>query len=37
LEPRGESSLVSRRFFAITLSARAVSHAFDSRSLKAPF
>src|SRR5450759_1885927 len=34
LEPRGESSLVVRRFLAITFAARAVSHAFDSRGLK---
>src|SRR5450830_1871492 len=33
-EPRGESSLVVRRFLAITFAARAVSHAFDSRGLK---
>ena len=31
LEPRGESGLVVRRFLAITLSARVVSHAFDLR------
>ena len=31
LEPRGESSLVVRRFFTIAFAARAVSHAFDSR------
>lgn len=31
LEPRGESGLVSGRVAVITLVARAVSHAFDTR------
>ena len=31
LEPRGERSLVGRRLFAITFSARVVGHAFDTR------
>ena len=31
LEPRGESSLVVRRFFAIVFAARAVSHDCDPR------
>jgi hypothetical protein len=34
LEPRGESSLVVRRFFAFAFAARAVSHAFDLRGLQ---
>ena len=31
LEPRGERSLVGRRLLAVTLLARVVGHAFDTR------
>ena len=34
LEPRGESSLVVRRFFAVAFIATRVSHCFDPRGFK---